>query len=339
MRFVIANREKSIDAYRFIAFMCVILVHIYPPDIVMQVTYFNVPAMVFVSGLCSAKSYDCGYWNFVWHRIKRILIPMYIFILPGYLLPLLIAQYFDIIRAGLNIGNILGSFFFWKSGMGYIWIFKVFILLAIVTPVIIRLNNKIKSNVFFVGIVVMSIVVQHILIYITDYLPITTFAYDIMTIYILYIIGYAPFLMIGIRMNTWWRNIKPLKLIIFTIILMIVGLCFYIIFVGLPIDLSGYKYPPSSYYYVYGGAVSLLLWQCKKLLHMISKINLLVFIGQNTNWFYLWHIPVVTMLNIVFPNYVLFKFIALIAITTTILYIQHHVIAKADISIIKYFKG
>lgn len=339
MRFVIANRDKSIDAYRFIAFICVILVHINPPNIVMQVTYFNVPAMVFVSGLCSTRSYDCSYWDFVWHRIKRILIPMYIFILPGYLLPLFIAQHFEMIRAGLNIENILGSFFFWKSGMGYIWIFKVFILLAIVTLAIIRLNNKIKSNVVFVGIVAMSIIVQHILIYITDCLPINTFEYDVMSIYILYIVGYAPFLMIGIRMNTWWRNIKPLKFIISTSILMIVGLYFYITFVGLPIDLSGYKYPPSSYYYVYGGAMSLLLWQCKKILYMVSKINLFVFIGQNTNWSYLWHIPVVTILNIVCPNYVLFKFIVLITITTTILYIQHLVIAKKDNSIIKYFKG
>ena len=139
------SRNKSIDILRSIAFVLIILVHIDPPNWIGQFAHFNVPVMVFVAGLCTSMSNKKGYWEFVWHRIKRILIPMYIFILPCYILPLLIADHYGIMDTGLNIKNTLGCFFFYREGMGYIWIFKVFALMAFVTPFAAFVNKNVKS--------------------------------------------------------------------------------------------------------------------------------------------------------------------------------------------------
>ncbi len=302
--FVNKNRDITIDAYRFIAFFFVILVHVDPPDFIVQLTYFNVPMMVFVSGVCTSSVLKTSYFEYVWHRIKRIIIPMYLFIVPCYLLPLYLAQCFGIIRAGLTYENILGCFIFYQQGMGYIWIFKVFLLIGLVAPFIAKLNKKIQSDIIYFLIVVLIVIIQHFLCLFTKGLEHLTFAYVILDNYIVYLTGYLPFFMLGVRLKSLagrkLRNWATIMVVIFG-----GALCIYIYYHSFSINITGLKYPPQSYFIIYGCMVSVVLWGCKMLLRYVAKLNVCIFIGQNTNWIYLWHMPFVLLCNSFLDSWVL----------------------------------
>lgn len=108
--------------------------------------------------------------------------------------------------------------------------------------------------------------------------------------WIITILAYSLFFYLGLRMrkletNRYWRITGT-----FTIILVIV-LTFYYYYHGLPIKLSPtYKYPPHSYYLLYGFFVCSLLWSVRKYLIPIFGHKLFLFIGRNTIWIYLYHI-------------------------------------------------
>ena len=336
---IIKKRDFSIDAYRFVAFFWVIMVHVYPPNVLIQIAYFNVPAMVFISGLFSAKPFSGSFWDYMWHRAKRILIPMYIFILPGYLFPLYFAQYIGIVNAGLTLENILGCFVFYKPGMGYIWIFKVFLFLTFITPFILKLNDCIKSSFGWLIVVLCVILVQQLLIVLKNNLPNDSLIYTFVDTYVLYLVGYAPFLMLGIRMKTHWYRTRNIKIIIPSLILLILGAIAFIISEGLPFDLSSFKYPPSSYYYIYGIGCSLLIWSCKPIINFISKLRIAVFVGQNTNWIYLWHMPIVLLCNTFISNW-LIKLVIVITIPVIIMILQTNMVGYSKNEFLKrYFVG
>lgn len=328
------NRQISYDAYRFVAFFFVVMVHVYPPNLLLQIAYFNVPAMVFISGICSAKPFSGGYWDYVWHRAKRILIPMYIFILPGYLLPLYFAQNVGILHAGLTPENILGCFVFYNPGMGYIWIFKVFLLLTFITPFILKLNDAVKSSSGWLFVVLCTILVQQLLVAVRNNIPMESFAYTFVNTYVLYLLGYAPFLMMGIRMKSHWNCVRSIKIIIPSLILLILGAIAFIISEGLPFDLSSYKYPPTSYYYIYGIGCSLLIWTCKPVINLISKLRVAVFVGQNTNWIYLWHMPIVLLCNTFISNW-LIELLIVTTISVIIMVLQSNIVNRSKNEFIK----
>lgn len=108
--------------------------------------------------------------------------------------------------------------------------------------------------------------------------------------WIITILAYSLFFCLGLRMrkletNRCWRITGT-----FTIIL-VIALTFYYYHHGLPIMLSPtYKYPPHSYYLLYGFFACSLLWSVRKYLIPIFGHKPFLFIGRNTIWIYLYHI-------------------------------------------------
>lgn len=73
-----AGRDPYIDFLRFLGLALIILVHVNCPNLIKQIRCFDVPLMVFVSGLsCSYKSGD--FWGYLLKRTKRLIIPTWIF--------------------------------------------------------------------------------------------------------------------------------------------------------------------------------------------------------------------------------------------------------------------
>ena len=82
--------------------------------------------------------------------------------------------------------------------MGYIWIFKVFLIVMLATPFLVKLNKAIKNDCFYVLVVLGVILLQQLLV---------SFSFDgllgdLYQVYGLYILGYLPLFMLGLRVRS-----------------------------------------------------------------------------------------------------------------------------------------
>ena len=74
------NRDLRIDFLRFLGLSLVILAHIQAPFTLTQIRSFDVPLMVFVSGLTASGKEISSYWKYVLKRSKRLIIPVWLFL-------------------------------------------------------------------------------------------------------------------------------------------------------------------------------------------------------------------------------------------------------------------
>jgi len=73
-------RNERIDFLRFLGLCMIILAHVDPSDGLFQLRNFDVPLMVLISGVSFGLSYKGEpYGSYVWKRVKRLLLPVWIF--------------------------------------------------------------------------------------------------------------------------------------------------------------------------------------------------------------------------------------------------------------------
>lgn len=280
------KREPAIDILRFIGLSLLILAHVDSPDNLRQVRLFDVPLMVFISGLSYGGKSINNIGNFYWSRIKRLLIPVWSFI-PIYFLPLALLQYFGMLRAGLTWEGFFCSFFFYGSEMGYIWIFKVFLIVMLFTPLLLKINQSIKNDIIYLIVILIIIIIQEIICSLWNNQHDLRYGCLIET-YGLYIFGYLPLFMLGLRARQCSEKSEN-KLIILVGSISLLAVYLYFQQEGLPIQLANFKYPPRAYYIVYGSIMSLLLWRLKNPINRLLNNKYVIYIGQNSDWIYLWH--------------------------------------------------
>lgn len=104
------ERDNSIDILRFVGLSLIILAHVSVPDILFNVRCFDVPLMLFVSGLTYAKRKVKMSWSFIWHRLTRLVIPVYVFLIAYFTLAFLLKKLAGIDFV-IQVKHILGSFF------------------------------------------------------------------------------------------------------------------------------------------------------------------------------------------------------------------------------------
>ena len=74
------ERIREIDAMRFIGISLIILAHILGPgSFLFQIRSFDVPLMLFVSGLVSARRPVNDYGKYIGHRFLRLMVPVWLF--------------------------------------------------------------------------------------------------------------------------------------------------------------------------------------------------------------------------------------------------------------------
>ena len=110
-----------------------------------------------------------------------------------------------------------------------------------------------------------------------------------------YGLAYSLPFILGIRCRN--AEIKEQRsLLVFVSVVLVVFLFCYIYNYGFPIRITPeFKEPPHSYYVVYGGFVSVILWQMKAKISKWVTNKYFILLGQNTIWIYLWHMPFALM--------------------------------------------
>lgn len=327
------ERDPSIDILRFLGLSLLILAHVDSPFSLHQVRMFDVPLMVFISGL-SYSGKDIGnIGEFYWHRAKRLLIPVWTFI-PLFLLPLWILQASNHLHAGITCGRFFGSFIFWGDLMGYIWIYKVFLIVMLFTPLLVGINKTVKNDCFYFLIIISIITVQQVLCMWWGRDPGMPFQ-SILSTYGLYILGYLPMYMLGLRFRNCNR-VTEVRWLTFVGFIFILCFVWYLYKKGLPINLDTYKYPPQAYYMIYGCFVSLILWFFKIPITKLFNNKYFIYIGQNCDWIYLWHAFFVFYVTYVVKQWYL-QYVIIYSLALIICVLQKKIVAKSKVGFVKKY--
>lgn len=329
-------RDLYIDILRSIGILCIILAHIYAPHVVTQLRSFDVPLMLFVSGLSfSGKSIKSSLLRFYYTRALRLIIPSYIFLLLFFII-------FFLFNHPWSSTYIVNSFLLMDyHSIGYVWIIKVFLLIMLMTPLEIYINNRL-SHFQFIFFILILYFLQSFIVKIPVYLSLTPRNTIIYNEIFPNIIGYSIPFLLGLRVKSL-TQVEFKKAVSFTIVSALIFICIYVYQNGTELNISSkYKYPPYSYYISYGCLMSLFLWYLRPQLSILNKSRLLLFIGQNTMWIYLWHIPYVLILNRIIDIWYL-KYIIVVVMSISTYYVQYRIVStmqsKFNIAFLKYFKG
>ena len=282
-------RDHNIDLLRFIGLSLVILAHVSPPPILLNIRCFDVPLMVFVSGMtCYGRSADFSF-SYLTRRFTRLVFPVWIF-LTLYFAMILGLETIGI-DSGLTLKHIVGSYLLW-DGIGYVWIIRVFLLMALITPLLLNLNKIIKSTWLFLLVFCVALL---------GYLFVTGkhIGYDIGIIVngLYYIIGYGFLFWLGIRIKALTNQVS-LTLVLMMLLAFIL-LCWLnpcIKGSDIFLHINDYKYPPTNIFVLYGIIMSILLYMTVSLRKNTTLNPLINFISCNSIWIYLWHIPIVSLM-------------------------------------------
>ena len=117
------QRNMTIDVMRVMGLLLIILAHVNPPGILFQFRTFDVPMMIFVSGVSFylSKASNVSFATYSLSRFQRLVFPVWAFLIMFFFIlyvfkPL---KFMDL----LTVNNITSTFLL--DGFGYVWIIKV----------------------------------------------------------------------------------------------------------------------------------------------------------------------------------------------------------------------
>lgn len=287
------KREVSVDILRALGTAFVILAHVYPPKAINTFRSFDVCLLVLISGFAYAFSQkQISYPKYVLMRVKRLCIPSYITATAIFVLCLalclLVGREFpysfqQIAETYLFIGGRSG-------GIGYFWVVRIYLIMALIAPLLREVCLKIKSDWTYI-IVVCCILALNQLVYIISWGKLGTVADMLIENYVMSTLGYSAIYMLGIR-AFYSKAFKTKSLIVFGI-----GAVAYICFTDW--NFSKFKYPPQATYLLYGIAVSLLLWWVIEKFINGKDVNIKVisWLSENSFNIYLSHIVILFLMS------------------------------------------
>ena len=302
------SRDKSIDILRAIALIGMIISHCKPHPFVQQLREFDVPLIVFLSGVSflmssKKKSYD-GYLSYCWKRFKRLVFPTWIFLF----------LYYIVLFVGLSYTGNLS--FDWSSIVHnftlttgwYVWIIRVFLIIALLAPSVYYLCSHLSYTIFIILFVLLLIGYEFVA-KITD-----AEWYYYITMTFPYVLIFA----LGLKSD----RISKKHFIRIGVVAFFVYLLFVLYFSS---STGAYqctqicKYPPQLYYTSYAIVIVSLLWVSKNYISILfERLKLdgfLTFVGSHTLWVYYWHIIVLLIFeDKITSPFLLFSVVLLLAI-------------------------
>lgn len=340
-----SKRIPYIDFLRFIGITLIILAHVNAPDILIQIRCFDVPLMLFVSGLSYANK-DVSNMNWTkWmiKRLKRLIIPVWLYLLFFFIVYSLLLHV-GIVSFTYSRVEVIGSFSLLTGrSIGFVWIYRVFILIMLVTPLLLRFHQKL-SNIGFVVFFVALIIFNEFLIDVAlpDIQGYKAIHYVMMQV-IPYILGYSVPFLLGVRLYNCTQK-ETLYYSIFIFVVFVFASISYYFKDGQWCHFHPfYKYPPKFFFIIYGLFVCSFLWLIRNKIKDVSRFGLVGFVGSNTTWIYLFHILFVILARI-YINHWMIRFVVVYTLSIFVYAAWYHIIKRIidkdnNIPLIKYLIG
>lgn len=307
------QRDERIDLLRFIGLAMVILAHVYPPFIVAQLRNFDVPLMVLVSALSfSASVKQESYGQYVWARVKRLVFPVWLFLALYFALQWAFA--FPVVLPSVDtIARTFGLI----DGIGYVWVIRIFLLVALIGPFVYRFHQREASDLKYFGTLALTYAVfQAMVWWLLPELTGTLKTFLLNTIF--YVLPYGAVFAFGLRVPAMLKPELWRWFMAFTVLFVALALWYFSQTEQFK-PTQHFKYPPQHYYLAYALMVSLALWLAAasmlKLLYRVRLIAFVMFAGSNSIWIYLWHIFFLQIFKIDWLTNYLLVFICSAAVT------------------------
>jgi peptidoglycan/LPS O-acetylase OafA/YrhL len=309
------KRNYALDILKVIALMAIMLAHVSPSGFIFQLRNFDVPLMIMISvwlSLRTIKSEKFKYSKYIYSRAKRLIVPTWIF---------LTIYFFICYFKGeiISIQDIVMSYTM-IDGIGYVWVIRIYIYVAIITPVIYKAYEKLEKW-QLISLFGMIYCLYMLLIDKVDLLNGMTKL--LITATIVDFIGYSFIVLIAIIIfNLEKKDVYKLGCLF--------GLIFFLLAVknGF-IQTQYFKYPLRLYYLSYAFLVSIFLYLFVDKLNQNNKLihfKIIDFISKNSMWIYLWHILYIQNVNKLFLNSNLgyiYRFLLLLLLALATTYIQN----------------
>lgn len=283
------NRNIGLDLMRFLGVLVIMIAHSLPPDWLFQLRNFGTPLLIVASALTYAYIYrnkELDPIPFFKKRLSRLIFPAWIFLIFFFAFNLVVSTLLNRIYP-FNLSMVVNSFTFY-SGIGFVWIFKVYIVLALITPLALRINNRISDKSRYFIYLIIAYVVYELILYLAAPL-IPPFYADFFKRVIFVIFPYSILFLYGLKLGTLTNRQIWVSSIFF--LLISVGIALYLKYdTGSFVTTQNYKYPPQLYYLSYSlFALNLIYLFCRR---ESNKINpkIIIWLSSKSLWIYLWHI-------------------------------------------------
>lgn len=314
------SRDYSIDWLKTIGTLCLFLAHVDAPFWIKEARGFDVPLMVFLSGMLAGGSFSraSSSGEYIKRRINRLVVPTWIFLVFFYICMAVVNQL-------PNYLTIIKSFLFQRDGgiAGYTWIILVYIYCSCLIPVLVGyLNNK-KISLLLLTIIMIG---YELLCSFTHLAQIRILYYTFFTI-----VPYGTILFIAMNFKKQTKRGRAL--------LAISALAFHTIYAivlklkwGYYVPLGEYKYPARFYYISYAIPIIVVLYMFFRQ-DFFRKKNYAVieFVSRHSLWIYLWHIFVLAILNFVLKiqNWVI-CYALLVGLSVGITFMQNTLVSRIE---------
>ena len=189
-----------------------------------------------------------------------------------------------------SYSDIFKSYSFY-SGIGFVWILKVYIILALITPLGLSLSkSSMSGKSYFVSITIVYVIYELGIYLFFDSIPLELreFASNIFLV----VVPYLAIYFYGLRAHT--LNDKTLLFVVFFSLLVSVVLVIEKrITCGFFVPTQQHKFPPTLYYLAYAFfCVNLIYYVVDRHLTLIKirVVKSITWLSSNSLWIYLWHI-------------------------------------------------
>jgi len=291
-------RDERIDFLRFLGLTMIILAHVDPPGILLQVRNFDVPLLVMVAGLAFRASYrDDPYASYLWARFRRLVLPVWLF-LSAFFLFILLTGY----PIPMPDFRTIATSYLLLSGFGDVWVLRIFLLVAIAAPFIYRYSRSQPSTPRYLATVIAVYLVYELIL--VFYLPLPKSVPGLVfESLVLYLVSYAVVFAIGIRLPDLSRG--QLALMAAAVLLVFMSwIGIHWVTTGRIEPTQYFRYPPQLYYLSYAMFAAMVAWAFSgRVVGLLGKIHVMPvvrFAGQNSIWIYLWHIPLLAVIRLPF---------------------------------------
>lgn len=268
--------------------------HADPPVWLFELRNFGTPLLI----IGSAVTYSFIYRekslikkkSFFKKRFKRLIIPAWIFLtfffLSFYTASIFLEKEFPFSREA-----VINSYNFY-NGIGFVWILKVYMLLALLTPLGLRLSKakSIKNHRYFIAILSLFIAYEILLHLFFERIPMEYRV--VISNTVLLIIPYTALYLYGMRLHLLKERTLQIIILVSLVVYGYLAVTKYLD-TGTYVSTQDYKYPPRLYYISYAFFfINLIYYLISKYLAIKNErlINGIVWLSSNSLWIYLWHI-------------------------------------------------
>ena len=284
------NRSITVDILKTIGLLCVLLAHIDPPRWLYHIRVFDVCMLVFASGLTLRYHGNSikEYLGYLVKRFKRLIVPTWIFLVVYFGVSFLLGQRYEQWR--FTPEECVKSFVF-AGGIDYIWIIRVYFLMAVISPLIVKISEWELYRKRWYLLLPGLLAVNELLGGISNWIPTETFRKLFENCFV-YTLGYSVVELMACSV----KKIKSYKLLI------AVAAAFTAVWFlrGFAVPQTA-KYPPQALYILYGLLITLAIYYFleKNQISMgkSRKWWVVQWCSSNSLWIYFWHILPVTFIS------------------------------------------